>query len=226
MTAANLSDEQIAMLCQESIAQLDAQNKIDNGAYHQRLAKLLKGITAIGDQPLNFKVYITNEVNAFASGDGSIRVYSGLMDLMDDSELMAVIGHEIGHVLEKHTKKAMQRAYMTTAAREAVYAAGGVVGGLAASVLGELADAYVNAQYSQKNEYVADEYGFLVAVQRGYSPYSMYNSLMKLDRLSEGGEASVLEHMFSSHPDNASRAEKMYQAAQLYEQQAEQQTNQ
>jgi len=39
------------------------------------------------------------DVNAFACGDGSIRVFSALMDLMDDDELMAISGHEIGHVV-------------------------------------------------------------------------------------------------------------------------------
>jgi len=216
MTAASLTEDQIVSLCQQSVAQLDQQNKIDNGAYHKRLAKILDGITSVGDQPLNFKVYITDEVNAFASGDGSIRVYSGLMDLMDDSEVMAVLGHEMGHVIEKHSMRAMKRAYMTTAAREAVYAAGGVVGGLAASVVGELADAYVNAQYSQKQEYKADEYGFLISIERGLDPYSMYNSLMKLQTLSSGSNASAAAQMFSSHPDNASRAERMKKAADDY----------
>ena len=48
---------------------------------------------------LNYKVYEVVDINAFACGDGSIRVFSALMDLMDDDELMAVIGHEIGHVV-------------------------------------------------------------------------------------------------------------------------------
>ena len=47
--------------------------------------------------PLNFKVYDVIDVNAFACPDGSVRVFSSLMDIMDDDELLGVIGHEIGH---------------------------------------------------------------------------------------------------------------------------------
>jgi putative metalloprotease len=53
----------------------------------------------------NFKVYLTREINAFAIADGSIRVFSGLMDLMNDRELLFVIGHEMGHVLQDHSRK-------------------------------------------------------------------------------------------------------------------------
>ena len=51
--------------------------------------------------PLNFKVYYVIDVNAFACADGSVRVFSSLMDIMTDEELLGVIGHEVGHV---HTK--------------------------------------------------------------------------------------------------------------------------
>ena len=52
------------------------------------------------------------DVNAFACGDGSIRVFSSLMDLMDDDQLMAIIGHEIGHVVHADVKHAMKNAYL------------------------------------------------------------------------------------------------------------------
>lgn len=64
-----------------------------------------------GRLPLNFKVYDVIDVNAFACGDGSIRVFSSLMDLMTDDELMAIIGHEIGHVVHTDVKDAMKNAY-------------------------------------------------------------------------------------------------------------------
>jgi putative metalloprotease len=44
----------------------------------------------------------------FATADGSVRVYSGLMDIMDDNELLAVIGHEIGHVANHDSQDAIK----------------------------------------------------------------------------------------------------------------------
>lgn len=96
--AATLSDADIARMSHESVAWMDAHNPIDEGEYDARLKRLTEGITEADGLQLNFKVYYVTDINAFACGDGSIRVFSSLMDIMDDDELMAIIGHEIGHV--------------------------------------------------------------------------------------------------------------------------------
>ncbi len=92
-------------------------------AYDRRLRRLTEGITEADGIPLNFKVYLVIDVNAFACGDGSIRVFSSLMDLMTDDELMAIIGHEIGHIVHADVKHAMKNAYLASAARNAAGAA-------------------------------------------------------------------------------------------------------
>ena len=76
---------------------------------------------------LNYKVYLVTDINAFACADGSVRVFSSLMDLMTDDELLAVIGHEIGHVKNEDTKDAIKSAYMRAAAQDAASSASGVV---------------------------------------------------------------------------------------------------
>lgn len=215
MTAASLSDADIIALSQKTVHQLDSTNVVDAGTYQKRLANLMKGVSVEGLK-LNFKVYKLQEINAFACGDGSIRVYSGLMDIMTDDELMAIIGHEIGHVVHQDTKNAMKKAYMAAAAREAIGSVSGTVGALSQSLVGDLAQAYVGSQFSQKQEYAADDYGFQFAVSTGHSPYSMYNALTKLVKLSQGSQASLVQKMFSSHPDSESRAEKMLVKAQTY----------
>lgn len=215
ITAASLSNEEIVRLSAQTVAQLDAQNVIDNGAYAQRLARVMSGIQTVEGLPLNFKVYKTNEVNAFACGDGSIRVYSGLMDVMDDGELMAIIGHEIGHVVHKDTKNAMKNAYLAAAARGVISAAGSV-GAMASNALGDIGQAFVNSQFSQKQEYAADDYGFTFATQHGQNAYSMSNALNKLVDLAGGTQASAVQKMFSSHPDSAARAAKMKEKADKY----------
>lgn len=211
LTAATLSNAQVIELSRQSVAHMDQESKIDNGAYKARLDKLMAGITEVEGVKLNLKVYQTSDINAFACGDGSIRVYSGLMDVMDDDQLIAIIGHEIGHVMHKDTKTAMQRAYAAAAARGLVAAAGGTVGEFAKSSIGDIASSFVSAQFSQKQEFAADEYGFQFAVKHGHSPYSMATALEKLVELnnSGGSRASAVAKMFSSHPDSALRAQKM-----------------
>ena len=212
-TAASITDAQIEQLCAQSIAQLDAQNTIDNGTYYKRMARLLKGVSVPGLN-LNCKVYKKDEINAFASGDGSIRVYSGLMDVMSDNELMAIIGHEIGHVVHKDTKRAMKQAYLNSALMDAVGSAGNV-GAISSALMGNVAESFFNSQFSQKQEFAADEYGFQFSVSNGYSPYSMSDALNKLVAMNKTAP-SKLQQMFSSHPDSALRAQKMKAKADSY----------
>ena len=214
-TAMSISDEQIVELSKQSIAELDKQNTIENGTYTARLKKLMSGISTVDGLALNFKVYKTSEINAFACGDGSIRVYTGLMDVMTDDELMAIIGHEIGHVVHQDTKNALVKAYMTSAAADLIGAAGSV-GAVAQGLAGNIAEAFIGAQFSQKQEYAADDYGFKFAINAGRSPYSMCNALEKLVNLSQGSQASAVAQMFSSHPDSAKRAARIKSKADAY----------
>jgi putative metalloprotease len=104
---------------------------------------------------------------------------------------------------------------MASAASDVVGAAGSV-GAVTQGLAGSIAEALVNAQFSQKQELKADEYGFEFAIAQGYSPYSMANSLDKLKTLSQGSQASKVAQMFSSHPDNLKRADKMRALADSY----------
>ena len=200
--AVTLSDADIAALSREAVEWMDNNNPVspDTSAYSQRLKRLTENVKVDGLE-LNFKVYEVADVNAFACGDGSVRVFSSLMDLMDDRQLMGVIGHEIGHVVHADTKDAMKNAYMASAARK--------LAKLTDSQLGDLVQAFSNAQFSQKQESAADDFGFDFCVQNGLDPYSMASALEKLAELSQGSQSSGLQRMFSSHPDNQKRAERM-----------------
>jgi putative metalloprotease len=215
VTAVTLTDADVAELCRESVEWMDANNKVSepDSEYTQRLNRLTQGLTEANGLPLNFKVYEVLDINAFASGDGSIRVFSSLMDIMDDDELMAIIGHEVGHVANHDVRDAIRTAYLAAAARGAVSSTGGAVAKLTDSQLGDLAMALTDSQFSQKQEFAADDYGFKVCVEQGFSPYGMANSLQKLVDLSTGEKASALQKMFSSHPDSAKRSARMREVA-------------
>lgn len=218
-TAVTLSDADVIALCKESMEWMDANNPIadETTEYGQRLARLTKDIKEVNGLPLNFKVYHVIDINAFACGDGSIRVFSSLMDIMDDDELMGIIGHEIGHIAGSDVKDAMKNAYLTSAAINAAGAASNTVAKLSDTQLGDLANAFMGAQFSQKQEYAADDYGFKICIEHGFSPYGMANSLKKLVELSQGAKSSTVQKMFSSHPDSEARAKRMEKVAEKYE---------
>lgn len=128
--AASLSDEQIVEGSRDMMAQMDRQNQIApaGSEYARRLVRLTQGLENEDGLKLNFAVYMLDEVNAFATPDGSIRVYKGLMDMMTDDELRGVIGHEIGHTKLGHSKSQMKNALLMSAGTKAAGVAGGSVG--------------------------------------------------------------------------------------------------
>lgn len=214
--AVALSDADIAALSRESVAWMDEQNPVadETTPYAARLKRLTEGIEEVNGLPLNFKVYLVTDVNAFACGDGSIRVFAALMDLMDDDELMGIIGHEIGHVVHADVKHAMKNAYLASAARNTASAAEGTaLAKLSDSQLAEVVTAFTDAQFSQKQEYAADEYGFEFTIAHGFDPYGMARALEKLVALSQGSQATAVQKMFSSHPDSEKRAARIREKA-------------
>ena len=216
LQAATLTDEQIQEYVKEYVTYSDQQNKVlpENNAYTQRLRKITKGITSVNGIPLNFKVYQTNDVNAFACADGSVRVYTGLMDLMTDDEVLAVIGHEIGHVGLKHSKKQFQQTIVHSALRESLTSVGGVVGQLSASQLGTLAESLASSSFSRSQESQSDAFGYDFLVKLGKNPWAMAMSFEKLQSLeSNASTSAAVNNLFSSHPDVASRIKTMSERA-------------
>lgn len=216
--AFTITDSQVKNYVSQYVAQLDQQNKVApaNNKYTIRLNKMVENLTSVDGIPLNFKVYITNDVNAFACADGSVRVYSGLMDLMTDDEVLGVIGHEIGHVAHKDTKNAFKTAIINSAAREALSASGGLVGKLSASQLGSIGEQLLNQSYSKKQESNADDYGYDFLKSHGKNPWAMAMAFKKLKSL-EGNSSSGLKgkvnQLFSDHPATDTRIKNMEKRA-------------
>ena len=218
LQAASITDEQVQAYMRQYITRLDASSKIcaANSTYGKRLANLTKGLTDVDGLPLNFKVYETNQVNAFACADGSVRVYSGLMDLLTDEEVLGVIGHEIDHVALKHSKKEMQNAYLTSAALDGLAATSTAIATLTDSQLGALGEAVLNARYSKKQENQADDYGYEFLKNHGKNPTAMIRSFQKMLALKSASSTknnSSVNQLLSTHPELETRISRLTQKA-------------
>lgn len=213
--AITLSDAQMAAYAKESIDYMDRENKIaaEDSEYTKRLRRLTAGLTQVEGIPLNFKVYEVTDVNAFACPDGSVRVFSSLMDIMNDDELLGIIGHEVGHVALHHSKNAFKQELLTGALKDAVAASGGKAAALTESQLGSLATSLAGAKYSQKQENQADDYGYQFLKDHGKNPWGMVMSFEKLQDMEGGKKASYIAKMFSSHPETAARIKRLSERA-------------
>jgi putative metalloprotease len=93
--AAILDDDEVKRLSKEVARQSDAGHSVApaDHPYAQRLHRIVGGNDEYDGDTFTFKVYLSPRINAFAMADGTIRIYSGLMDMLDDRELLFVIGH-------------------------------------------------------------------------------------------------------------------------------------
>jgi metalloprotease len=208
MQAATLTDDQVRSYASQMAKHMDAENRVApaGNKYATRLAALTAAAKEDNGLRLNYKVYMTSEVNAFAMADGTIRFYSGLMDMMTDDEIRYVIGHEIGHVHAGHTRKRMQTALSTSALQKGVASSGTKAAALADSQLGDLVAQVIRAQHSQGNEREADDYALQFMSRRKYDRKAAVTALEKLDKLS-GGSSNA--NWLSTHPSPRERAERL-----------------
>lgn len=217
-SALTISNAEIVSLCRDYMEQMDSANYIlpEDDPYSERLDRVMSRFHNLGKLKLNYAVYDDeNTINAFASGDGSVRVYSGLMDVMDDDELFAVIGHELGHLINKDVRDAYRTSYLVVAARYGIASFGERASAISMGFLGDLGNELANNAYSRHQEMQADEKAFQFCVDNGVDPYAMYRALNVLDELNDTGEKrNILTNMFSDHPDTVKRMKHIQDLAQ------------
>lgn len=216
VTGFTFSDADAAALSKAAVDKMDAEHVVTgpNDPYTIRLNKVFGKYTTGEGYTLNYKVYKLNEVNAFATADGSVRVYSGLMDIMDDNELLAVIGHEIGHVANHDSRDAVKAAYKKEALIDAAASQSNSIATVTDSQLAKLGSAMIDSKHSRTQESEADEFSYNFMKKNGYDVNAVSSAFSILAKMSEGTEASFLEKMMSSHPDPKERAELAKQRAE------------
>jgi putative metalloprotease len=207
--AITLNENSVKQTATSAAKEYDGKHQVagPNDAYSQRLFKMTNSLKNYDGLQLNFKVYKADDVNAFAMADGTVRVYTGLMDAMTDDQVLAVIGHEIGHVKLKHSYYQMQSQLLTNTALQAAIGVGGVVGELSSGQLGKLALGAVSAQFSQRDELSADVFAVKLLRDLGKDPRAMIRSIQTLKaKFGTGGG------FMSSHPSNDERMSNLEQA--------------
>ncbi|EBC2857817.1 metalloprotease [Salmonella enterica] len=202
--AATLSDADVKALSNNACKQMDSENQLagSKSKYTKRLSKIAKALgNNIDGTPVNYKVYMTSDINAWAMANGCVRVYSGLMDLMTDNEIEGVLGH----VSLGHSRKAMQTAYATLAARDAISATSGVAAQLSQSQLGDLAEGVINSAFSRSQESDADDFSYDLLKKRGINTQGLVTAFDKFATMDAGHAKSLMD----SHPASADRAQHM-----------------
>lgn len=176
-------------------------------------------LAAVADRKLPYEfVVLNNSVpNAWALPGGKIALNHGLLtELKNESELAAVLAHEIVHAAARHGAKAQERGALLQAGLAAAQI-GAAIGDVDANVANlALQGAGVGAQliqqkYGREQELESDEYGMKYMKLAGYDPTGAVTLQETFVRLSqqEGKQArGWLEGLFASHPPSQERVDK------------------
>jgi putative metalloprotease len=213
-----VGDEQVKRMASSFIRMHDREfvPLAETDVYSKRLFKLTKNFTSYDGVQLNFKVFKSDVVNAFAVPDGSVRVHSALMDLMDDDELRFVIGHEIGHVKYGHSAAQTKAAFLTAAVANGAAAAamksgkGEAVVNVAGDSLKELFKKVLGSAYSREQEYESDRYAFKFMKANRIPVRAAVGALTKLSSASGNRTADL----YSTHPSGPDRVAAIKRAAE------------
>jgi predicted Zn-dependent protease len=166
-------------------------------------------LAAIADpRGIRYHFYVVNSdvVNAFALPGGYVYVNRGIIERADNlSEFAGVVGHEVGHVAQRHSIEQLQRAQNANLGLNVLY---GVLLGRAPSGVEQagiqVGGSAVFAGYTRDAEREADQVAVGYMVRAGYNPNglpSFFEELLALQR----GQPSRVEQWFSTHPTTQER---------------------
>jgi beta-barrel assembly-enhancing protease len=153
----------------------------------------------------HFLVLDTDGVNAFAAPGGFIHITRGALSLMkNEAELAGVLGHEIAHVTERHTLKAIRQGKVVQMAASETSISSNP------QLFRKLADEcykLVLAGFGRAEELDADEHGLTVSSATGYDAAGLGLFLTSLKERNSGSAAK--QGLFASHPEMDERLQKL-----------------
>lgn len=163
-----------------------------------------RAVAATSDRPnLNYRFAILNDqtINAFATPGGYIFVTRGLLkQVKNEAELAAVLGHEIGHVSQKHMLAIIQRSKQIAGVSEAGLAYAARDPGQYKQLIDNVTKKLLDEGYDQGKETEADQLGVIFAARVGYDATAYLGLLNRLRGLKGDDKA-----LFKTHPNYSAR---------------------
>jgi len=219
-----MPDAQIDQMGLQAFDNLKKQKPVSTNSKYNQLASCIAGAIT-RETGGNWEVVVFEDAspNAFALPGNKIGVHTGMLTLADNQDqLAAVIGHEIGHVLAKHSnERASQEMAVSSGMSivQAVSAPQTALGQTALGLLGVGAQYGILMPYSRVHESEADMIGVDLMAKAGFDPRQSIGLWQKMEQASQGQQP--IEFM-STHPSHATRIQDlerhMPQAMGLFQQ--------
>ena len=196
-----------AQASQQVNAQLPMLNDATVVGYVNTLGRSIASTTSRNDLSWQFGVVNTEVINAFALPGGYIYVNRGVLSrASNESELAGVIGHEIEHVVQRHSVKQMEQAQGANIGVALACSLTNVCANQAAQAAIQVGGTAVFAKFSRGDEVQADEGGFNNVVRTGINPRGMLTFFQKLlAEEQQSGGSSAASSWFADHPGTQDR---------------------
>jgi predicted Zn-dependent protease len=205
------TQQEVQMGLQES-QQINAQMPLvtdpEINRYVNLLGDSIARLTSRGDLDWHFYVVNTDVVNAFALPGGYIYVNRGVIERADKmDELAGVLGHEIGHVVLRHSVKQMEQMQGANVGLALACTLTQICQSQATQAAINVGGNLVFAKFSRDDERQADEQGFQNVTRAGISPEGMLTFFQKLlaEEQAQGGSQSGAGAWFADHPGTQDR---------------------
>jgi beta-barrel assembly-enhancing protease len=154
--------------------------------------------------PYAFSVVDYREINAFALPGGPVFITEGLLrHLKGEAEVAAVLGHEIAHVIARHSSERLAKQQLTQGLVSAVVLG---TGDYSAGQIGQMVGGMINMKYGREDEIESDRLGLQIMAGAGYDPRAMIRVMEVLAQASGG---SRQPEFFSTHPAPEDRAARI-----------------
>ncbi|MDQ3672960.1 MAG: M48 family metallopeptidase [Gemmatimonadota bacterium] len=210
--ACGVSEDQEIALGRQNAEQINAQLPIvtDNAvsSYMQELGSQIASTTSRADLDWHFYVINTSQVNAFALPGGYIYVNRGLIESTDQlSELAGTLGHEIGHVIQRHSVKQMETAQKTNVGVAVLCTLTNVCQSGIGQAAVEVGGSAFFARHTRLDEFEADSEAVVNVARAGFDPNGipkLFEVLLRERRFAP----SKFESWFASHPMEEARIER------------------
>jgi predicted Zn-dependent protease len=165
--------------------------------------------SAPAGSPYRFSFHLLADrrtVNAFALPGGPVFVTEGLLGLLEtEGEVAAVLGHEVAHVLARHSSEHLAKQKLTQGLIGAAVVGTGDYG---TAQIGRLVGNIINMRYGRDDEIEADVLGVRFISEAGYDPRGMVRVMQALERAAGGARQP---EMLSTHPSPVNRIARIEQ---------------
>ena len=199
-----VSQQQEVQMGQQYAAQIAEQLPLVNDPevvrYINVLGDSIAHVTKRSELDWHFYVVNSSEVNAFAVPGGYVYVNRGLIERASTmDELAGVLGHEIGHVVKRHTVKQMQQQQGAGIGVTLACILTQICNNQATGTAINLGANAIFAKFSRGDEAEADEEGFKNVVRAGISPKGLVTMFQKLIAERKATPGAV-DAWFTTHP--------------------------